>query len=143
MDTVSRVPYALYEASTSGVGLTTTIDEEYHGDFHRWYIVIPILFLLIAFVGISGNSLVIFVIAKHRDMRTVTNYFVGNLAITDISLLLICDIPTSLIMLQWQHGNFICKFISYMQGVSTNNFLWFFLSLFVCVIGIQIFLQVV
>ncbi|KAJ8029096.1 G-protein coupled receptor 54 [Holothuria leucospilota] len=81
---------------------------------------IPLALFIIVFVGVSGNSLVLFVIVKHRDMRTVTNYFVGNLAITDISLLLICALPTALILCGWQMGEFICRSTSYMQSVTVQ-----------------------
>ncbi|XP_013390414.1 adenosine receptor A1 [Lingula anatina] len=40
--------------------------------------------LLIAVVAIFGNSLVIYVVLKNRRLRTVTNYFITNLALADL-----------------------------------------------------------
>ncbi|MEE6516378.1 hypothetical protein FKM82_025799 [Ascaphus truei] len=39
---------------------------------------VPLFFALIMLVGLIGNSLVIYVITKHRPMRTVTNFFIGK-----------------------------------------------------------------
>lgn len=38
---------------------------------------VPLFFALIMLVGLVGNSLVIYVISKHRQMRTATNFFIG------------------------------------------------------------------
>lgn len=39
---------------------------------------VPLFFALIMLVGVVGNSLVIYVISKHRQMRTATNFFIGT-----------------------------------------------------------------
>ncbi|KAJ1218090.1 hypothetical protein NDU88_005676 [Pleurodeles waltl] len=41
---------------------------------------VPLFFALIMLVGLVGNSLVIYVISKHRQMRTVTNFYIGERA---------------------------------------------------------------
>lgn len=40
---------------------------------------VPLFFCLIMLVGLLGNSLVIYVISKHRQMRTATNFYIGEL----------------------------------------------------------------
>lgn len=40
---------------------------------------VPTFFGLIMLVGLVGNSLVIHVVTKHQQMRTVTNFYIGNL----------------------------------------------------------------
>lgn len=40
---------------------------------------VPLFFCLIMLVGLVGNSLVIYVISKHRQMRTATNFYIGKL----------------------------------------------------------------
>lgn len=40
---------------------------------------VPLFFSLIMLVGLIGNSLVICVISKHRQMRTATNFYIGEL----------------------------------------------------------------
>uniref|UniRef100_A0A8C5QBL2 G-protein coupled receptors family 1 profile domain-containing protein n=1 Tax=Leptobrachium leishanense TaxID=445787 RepID=A0A8C5QBL2_9ANUR len=37
---------------------------------------VPLFFALIMLVGLIGNSLVIYVISKHRQMRTATNFYI-------------------------------------------------------------------
>uniref|UniRef100_A0A3B4ATT3 G-protein coupled receptors family 1 profile domain-containing protein n=1 Tax=Periophthalmus magnuspinnatus TaxID=409849 RepID=A0A3B4ATT3_9GOBI len=39
---------------------------------------VPLFFSLIMLVGLVGNSLVIYVITKHRQMRTATNFYIGE-----------------------------------------------------------------
>ena len=39
---------------------------------------VPLFFSLIMLVGLIGNSLVIYVISKHRQMRTATNFYIGE-----------------------------------------------------------------
>lgn len=39
---------------------------------------VPLFFSLIMLVGLVGNSLVIYVISKHRQMRTATNFYIGK-----------------------------------------------------------------
>uniref|UniRef100_H2ZVU1 G-protein coupled receptors family 1 profile domain-containing protein n=1 Tax=Latimeria chalumnae TaxID=7897 RepID=H2ZVU1_LATCH len=80
--------------------------------------VVPLVFALIMLVGLVGNSLVIYVISKHRRMRTVTNfYIVSNLATTDI-IFLVCCVPFTAALYplpSWIFGDFMCRFVSYLQ----------------------------
>ncbi|KAM7423951.1 hypothetical protein PAMA_000351 [Pampus argenteus] len=45
-----------------------------------------IAYSLIIMVSITGNVTVIWIILAHRRMRTVTNYFIVNLAFSDVSM---------------------------------------------------------
>ncbi|XP_049421549.1 substance-K receptor isoform X1 [Epinephelus fuscoguttatus] len=45
-----------------------------------------IAYSLIILVSITGNVTVIWIILAHRRMRTVTNYFIVNLAFSDVSM---------------------------------------------------------
>lgn len=40
---------------------------------------VPTFFGLIMLVGLVGNSLVIHVVTKHQQMKTVTNFYIGNI----------------------------------------------------------------
>lgn len=46
--------------------------------------VLHTLYALIFCLAICGNSLVMFVVVTMREMHSVTNYFIANLAIADI-----------------------------------------------------------
>ena len=48
------------------------------------------LYLTTSFVSIWGNSLVIWVIYTTRSMQDVNNYFIANLALSDITISALC-----------------------------------------------------
>lgn len=57
-------------------------EDEDEGDQHPFLTdawLVPLFFSLIMLVGLVGNSLVIYVISKHRQMRTATNFYIGEL----------------------------------------------------------------
>uniref|UniRef100_A0A671L1A9 G-protein coupled receptor 54-like n=1 Tax=Sinocyclocheilus anshuiensis TaxID=1608454 RepID=A0A671L1A9_9TELE len=80
---------------------------------------VPVFFILIMFVGLVGNSLVIYVVVKNQQMKTVTNFYIVNLATTDI-LFLVCCVPftaTLYTLPSWIFGDFMCRLINYLQQV--------------------------
>ncbi|XP_022096858.1 G-protein coupled receptor 54-like [Acanthaster planci] len=81
---------------------------------------IPVIFGLITVCGVVGNSLVMYVIVRHGHMKTVTNYYIVNLAVTDISFLLCCAPFTATLFVSrdWLFGAFMCKFVFYMMQVT-------------------------
>nr|XP_033809693.1 kiSS-1 receptor [Geotrypetes seraphini] len=83
---------------------------------------VPLFFALLMVVGLAGNSLVIYVISKHKQMRTVTNFYIANLATTDI-IFLVCCVPFTALLYplpSWIFGEFMCKFVNYIQQVSVQ-----------------------
>ncbi|XP_075448920.1 G-protein coupled receptor 54-like [Ascaphus truei] len=83
---------------------------------------VPLFFALIMLVGLIGNSLVIYVITKHRPMRTVTNFFIANLATTDI-IFLVCCVPFTATLYplpSWIFGDFMCRCVNYIQQVTAQ-----------------------
>ncbi|ELK19290.1 KiSS-1 receptor [Pteropus alecto] len=86
----------------------------------RWPVdawLVPLLFAALMLLGLTGNSLVIFVICRHKQMRTVTNFYIANLAATDVTFLLCCVPFTALLypLPSWVLGDFMCKFVNYIQ----------------------------
>ncbi len=84
---------------------------------------VPLLFGLITICGVVGNLLVIYVICRHGSMKTVTNYYIINLAITDIAFLVCCAPFTASLYAvpEWIFGRFLCKFVFYMMQVSLSG----------------------
>ncbi|XP_064415630.1 KISS1 receptor a [Latimeria chalumnae] len=83
---------------------------------------VPLFFALIMLVGLIGNSLVIYVISKHRQLRTATNFYIANLATTDI-IFLVCCVPFTATLYplpSWIFGEFMCKFVAYLQQVTVQ-----------------------
>lgn len=69
---------------------------------------------LVLVVGVVGNVLVPVVILKDRDMRNSTNYFLMNLSVADLLVLLIC-LPPVLVELHsppqiWVMGYGMCEY---------------------------------
>lgn len=80
------------------------------------------LHLIVFFVGLGGNFLICVFVYRNHSMRTVTNYFIVNLAIADFLVILICLPPTVLwdATKTWFLGNVMCKIVRYFQGVSVS-----------------------
>ncbi|XP_026313090.1 kiSS-1 receptor isoform X2 [Piliocolobus tephrosceles] len=83
---------------------------------------VPLFFAALMLLGLVGNSLVIYVICRHKPMRTVTNFYIANLAATDVTFLLCCVPFTALLypLPAWVLGDFMCKFVNYIQQVSVQ-----------------------
>ncbi len=54
-----------------------------------FFLLMCVTYLIIFVVGVLGNSLTCIVIARHRVMRTITNYYLFSLAISDLLVLLL------------------------------------------------------
>lgn len=55
-----------------------------------------LLYTLVCVVCVGGNTLVCVVVLTNRDMRSVTNLFILNLAVSDLLVGVVC-VPTTLI----------------------------------------------
>lgn len=79
------------------------------------------LYVIIFLVSAVGNSLVCTVILRRKKMKTVTNYFILNLAIADLTLTCICipfDIPVQEMNNRWPYGALLCRVIYPLQTLS-------------------------
>ena len=83
-------------------------------------IIVPIVFCLITLVGVIGNSLVICVILTRNKMRSATNLLLLNLAIADVTFVIICPPFTAYqqAILHWPFGDITCKLMHYLVNVS-------------------------
>ncbi|NWH40527.1 NPFF2 protein, partial [Chloropsis hardwickii] len=79
-------------------------------------------YLLIFLLCMVGNGGVCFIILWGRHMRTVTNLFILNLAVSDLLVGLFC-MPTTLldnIIAGWPFGSLVCKMSGMVQGISVS-----------------------
>ncbi|RWS26313.1 cholecystokinin receptor-like protein [Leptotrombidium deliense] len=77
-------------------------------------------------LAVVGNMLVIVTLAVNRRMRSVTNSFLINLAVSDLLLGVFC-MPFSLIgllMKQFIFGSIMCRLVPYLQAVSVCVSSW-------------------
>ncbi|XP_068624900.1 orexin/Hypocretin receptor type 1-like [Battus philenor] len=73
-------------------------------------------------IGLIGNALVCVAVYRNHSMRTVTNYFIVNLAVADFMVILICLPPTVLwdVTETWFFGTAMCRIVLYFQSVSVT-----------------------
>lgn len=85
-----------------------------------WEIAIKSLFYAIIMVpAIAGNIMVILVVFRNTRMRTTTNYYIVNLAVSDILVTMSCSWVhlVNSVTNSWVLGSFYCKFNSFAQGM--------------------------
>ncbi|ETE59753.1 Prolactin-releasing peptide receptor, partial [Ophiophagus hannah] len=87
-------------------------------------LIIP-CYMLVVLVGIFGNYLLLYVICKTKKMHNVTNFFIGNLAFSDMLMCATC-IPFTLAYAfnpqGWIFGKFLCYFVFLMQPMTKEGF---------------------
>ncbi|XP_054468765.1 neuropeptide FF receptor 2-like [Anoplopoma fimbria] len=84
--------------------------------------VFTVSYLFIFLVCMVGNGVVCFIVLRSKNMRTVTNLFILNLAISDLLVGIFC-MPTTLvdnIITGWPFGSLVCKLSGMVQGISVS-----------------------
>ncbi|XP_055914414.1 cholecystokinin receptor type A isoform X2 [Eupeodes corollae] len=84
------------------------------------------LYATIFLLAIVGNILVILTLVQNRRMRTITNVFLLNLAVSDLLLGMLC-IPFTLVgamLRNFIFGEFMCKILPYLQACSVSVSAW-------------------
>lgn len=77
------------------------------------------LYAVILLLALVGNFLVIMTLVQHRRMRTITNVFLLNLAVSDILLGVLC-MPTTLVgalLRDFIFGSLMCRVLPFLQGI--------------------------
>ena len=78
-----------------------------------WRGIILALYVSIITVGIMGNGIVVYIVARNKNMHNITNIFIANLALSDIGLC-VFSLPIQLyyqITDQWIFGECMCRII--------------------------------
>ncbi|MCL4134439.1 UNVERIFIED_CONTAM: hypothetical protein GTU68_067445 [Idotea baltica] len=86
-----------------------------------FHICVYILYTLILIMAVIGNILVVYVILSSIKMKTVTNYFIANLAVGDLCMAIFCvpfSFLSTLILQYWPFGFHLCVTVNYLQAVS-------------------------
>ncbi|XP_056427506.1 prolactin-releasing peptide receptor-like [Hyla sarda] len=83
-------------------------------------LIIP-CYTLVVLIGIFGNYLLLYVIWRTKKMHNVTNFFIGNLAFSDMLMCATC-VPFTLAYAfnskGWVFGKFMCSFVFLIQPVT-------------------------
>ncbi|XP_008295983.1 neuropeptide FF receptor 1 like 2 [Stegastes partitus] len=114
---------ALLNTSLDGVANATNITF-YPYYQHSLYVAASYIlaYSFIFLLCMVGNILVCLIVLENRHMRTVTNLFILNLAISDLLVGIFC-IPTTLVdnlITGWPFSNTVCKMSGFVQGVSVS-----------------------
>ena len=84
-----------------------------------WEVVVKVVFYAVIIVlALIGNILVVYIVWHNKRMRTTTNFFIVNLAISDLMVTTSCTWVHLVDNLTegWVLGAFFCKFNSFAQG---------------------------
>lgn len=83
-------------------------------------LIIP-CYILVVVVGVVGNYLLLYVICRTRKMHNVTNFFIGNLAFSDMLMCVTC-VPFTLAYAfnphGWVFGRSMCYLVFLIQPVT-------------------------
>ncbi|XP_063375040.1 cholecystokinin receptor type A-like [Cydia amplana] len=121
----------LYERTTAATALdlarnvTRNVTRNVPSNAYEWRFILP-PYILIFTLSISGNCMVIATLANNKRMRTVTNVYLLNLAISDFLLGVFC-VPFTLvgqIYRRFLFGPVLCKIIPFLQAVSVSVDVW-------------------
>uniref|UniRef100_A0ACB8F951 Uncharacterized protein n=1 Tax=Sphaerodactylus townsendi TaxID=933632 RepID=A0ACB8F951_9SAUR len=88
---------------------------------HRLKSLIILMYTGVVVVGMVGNYLLVHVILHVKKMHNVTNFLIGNLALSDVAMCTTC-IPFTLAYIfeprGWIFGSSMCYFVYFMQPVT-------------------------
>ncbi|XP_062398247.1 apelin receptor A [Sardina pilchardus] len=98
-------------------------DNETACDFSEWepsYSLIPVLYMLIFILGLSGNGLVIFTVWRAKAKRRAADVYIGNLALADLTFVITLPLWAVYTALgyHWPFGVALCKISSYVVLVN-------------------------
>ncbi|XP_029024858.1 apelin receptor B-like [Betta splendens] len=87
-------------------------------DYSEWtpsYAVIPVLYMLIFILGLSGNGVVIFTVWKAQGKRRAADVYICNLALADLTFVVTLPLWAVYTAMgyHWPFGVALCKISSY------------------------------
>ncbi|XP_032897040.1 somatostatin receptor type 5-like [Amblyraja radiata] len=82
-------------------------------------IVLPVVYFIVCAIGLSGNTLVIYVIVRYAKMKTVTNIYILNLAVADeLFMLGLPFIVAQNALSYWPFGSIMCRLVLTIDGIN-------------------------
>nr|XP_006011391.1 PREDICTED: somatostatin receptor type 5-like [Latimeria chalumnae] len=82
-------------------------------------VLIPVVYFLVCAIGLSGNTLVIYVVLRYAKMKTVTNIYIVNLAVADeLFMLGLPFLATQNAISYWPFGSFLCRLVMTVDGIN-------------------------
>ncbi|XP_078672130.1 somatostatin receptor type 2-like [Branchiostoma floridae x Branchiostoma belcheri] len=82
-------------------------------------ILLPVVYSMICCIGLTGNTIVIYVVTRMSSARTVANSYILNLAIADELLLLSTPfICVGYVTWDWPFGPVMCKLVYFADSIN-------------------------
>ncbi|XP_031845818.1 neuropeptide CCHamide-1 receptor-like isoform X3 [Nomia melanderi] len=84
--------------------------------------IVPLVFLLILLIGLTGNGVLALTILRHSNMRNVPNIYVFSLALGDL-LVIVTTVPFIIILYivdSWPFGLVLCKISECAKDISVG-----------------------
>lgn len=83
-------------------------------------IILITAYAILICISLFGNSIVCYVIMRNRRMYTVTNFFIANMAISDLFVTCL-NVPFTIarnVLDEWPFGDFICHLVNFSLMIS-------------------------
>ncbi|XP_029523135.1 somatostatin receptor type 1 [Oncorhynchus nerka] len=120
MDNMAANGTRNYPAYPTDFPYNSSLDyEDYDQEPDTSKIIIPSIYALVCCVGLTGNTMVIYVILKYAKMKTATNIYILNLAIADeLFMLSVPFLATSAAVRHWPFGSLMCRLVLSVDGIN-------------------------
>ncbi|XP_069773534.1 atypical chemokine receptor 2-like [Narcine bancroftii] len=101
-------------------------------------IFLPVLYITVFVFGILGNSFLVLIIVKYLKLKTMTDIYLLNLAISDLLFVVSLPFWATYLTSEWIFGDAMCKIIS---AVYTVNF--YSSIFFITCMSMDMYLQII
>ncbi|KAK2822581.1 hypothetical protein Q5P01_022646 [Channa striata] len=94
------------------ISMNETDEVQYLCDATFNYSISSAFFILIFIFSVTGNSLILFILVIYENLKNVTNFFILNLACSDLIFALTLPFWAVYYLHHWVFGDFTCKFLT-------------------------------
>ncbi|XP_067824226.1 atypical chemokine receptor 2-like isoform X2 [Heptranchias perlo] len=101
-------------------------------------IFLPVLYITVFAFGMLGNSFLILMIIKYLKLKTMTEIYLLNLAISDLLFVVSLPFWATYVTSEWIFGNAMCKIISAVYSVNFYSGVFF-----IACMSLDMYLQIV
>lgn len=80
--------------------------------------VIMSLYAIVMLISVGGNCIVCYIVFAMRGLRTVPNFFIASLSISDIVMTCFClpfTVLSNIVFYYWPFAPFLCPVVGYLQ----------------------------
>ena len=120
------------------------LEDQFYTSFQG--IVITVLYPLVATIGIFGNVAFLLAILCYERMKTLTNFYLANLAVADLLFTLFgvsCELLKYIFWRGWAYGSLLLTSYAQCFGVKLISYLTYLASnCFIILVGFERFLAV-